>query len=334
MPQPAFSRGQKWPSALLEFAVHHRGVPMRFLNPKTDFAFKKIFGSEESRDILLSFLNAILDLQHPYLIQEVEILDPYLAPKIQGMKDTYLDVRVKDEQGRSYIIEMQVLNVAGFEKRILYNACKAYANQIQKGEDYHSLTPVVAITITDFTMFDELPEVVNRFKLRAKANPEICQDDLELVFAELPKFRKAESQLDSVLDKWLYFLKTAPDLTAIPPVLAQEPAIAHAFGIANKAGLTAEELDDQERREIFIQDQRGALSLAEQRGRSAGKEEGFAEGREEGLALGRQEGEYRKALAIAANLLDVLDDATIAAKTGLDATAIAKLRRGSAELGF
>jgi predicted transposase/invertase (TIGR01784 family) len=326
---------------------------MRFLNPKTDFAFKKIFGSEESRDILLSFLNAILDLRHPYLIQEVEILDPYLAPKIQGMKDTYLDVRVKDEQGRSYIIEMQVLNVAGFEKRILYNACKAYANQIQKGEDYHSLTPVVAITITDFTMFEELPEVVNRFKLRAKANPDICQDDLELVFAELPKFGKTENQLDSVLDKWLYFLKTAPDLTAIPPVLAQEPAIAHAFGIANKAGLTAEELDDQERREIFIQDQRGALSLAIQRGhakglaegRAEGREEGRAkgrakgraeglaegreEGREEGIALGRQEGEYRKALAIAANLLDVLDDVTISSKTGLDVMEIAGLRQKS-----
>lgn len=284
---------------------------MRFLNPKTDFAFKKIFGSEESRDILLSFLNAILDLTHPYRIQEVQILDPYLAPKIKGMKDTYLDVRVKDEQGRSYIIEMQVLNVAGFEKRILYNACKTYANQIQKGEDYPALTPVVAITITDFTMFDELPAVVNRFKLRAKADPDICQDDLELIFAELPKFTLAESELATVLDKWLYFLKTATDLGAVPPVLAQEAAIAHAFGMANKAGLTPEELEDQERREVFIQDQRGALSLAEQRGRAAGRMEGV--------------------LAVASQLLDVLDDATIVVKTGLSLVEVTRLRNGTRE---
>lgn len=295
---------------------------MRFLNPKTDFAFKKIFGSEQSRDILLSFLNAILALEHPYLIREVQILDPYLAPKIKGMKDSYLDVRVKDEQERSYIVEMQVLNVAGFEKRVLYNACKAYANQIQTGEDYPALTPVVAITITDFTMFEELTGTVNRFKLRAKADPEICQDDLELVFAELPKFAKPEQQLATVLDKWLYFLKTAPDLSAIPPALQQEPAIVHAFGIADKAGLSPEELEDQERREVFIQDQRGALSLAEQRGRTAGRREGHRAGLQEG----RLEGERNQALAIARNLLDVLDDATIAAKTGLSPADLATLR--------
>jgi len=100
---------------------------MKFLNPKTDFAFKKIFGSENSADILLSFLNALLGLKPPYRLEEVTILDPYLAPKIKGMKDTYLDVHARDEKGKSYIIEMQVLNVAGFEKRILYNACKAFA---------------------------------------------------------------------------------------------------------------------------------------------------------------------------------------------------------------
>lgn len=254
---------------------------MRFLNPKTDFAFKKIFGSETSRDILLSFLNAVLSLEHPYLIKEVDILDPYLAPKIQGMKDTYLDVRVKDENGRSYIVEMQVLNVAGFEKRVLYNACKAYVNQIQKGEEYLGLCEVIAITITDFVMFEELDAVQNRFRMRAEDNPEIYHSDLELIFIELPKFDKGEEDLLTTYDKWLYFLKKARDLTAIPAKLSDESAIVHAFEIANKAGLTEEELDDQERREIFIQDQRGVQQLAEQRGEKRGKEEGRLQGRQE-----------------------------------------------------
>ncbi|MBF0177694.1 MAG: Rpn family recombination-promoting nuclease/putative transposase [Magnetococcales bacterium] len=246
---------------------------MHFLNPKTDFAFKKIFGSEESRDVLISFLNATLSLRPPNQITEVTILDPYLAPKIKGMKETYLDVRVKDQKGWEYVIEMQVLNVAGFEKRVLYNACKAYAGQIQRGEDYRLLTNVVAITITDFVMFEELPDIVNRFMLRASDNPDISLDDLELVFAELPKFIKDEDQIGSIVDKWFYFLKHAGDLQVVPKILADEPAIKKAFEIANKAGLTPEELDDQERREIFIQDQRGVALHAEQRGRQEGRQD-------------------------------------------------------------
>ncbi len=178
---------------------------MQFLNPKTDFAFKKIFGSEESKDVLLSFLNALLDLSSPYCIEDIEFLDPYLAPKINGMKDTYLDVRVRDEQGKFYIIEMQVLNVQGLEKRILYNACKAYANQLDKGDHYQLLTDVIAITITNFTIFPDLPGVVNTFKLRGEAG-DVYSDDLELVFAELSKFDQPENVLSTLLDKWFYFL--------------------------------------------------------------------------------------------------------------------------------
>ncbi|MDX8414275.1 MAG: Rpn family recombination-promoting nuclease/putative transposase, partial [Mariprofundales bacterium] len=238
---------------------------MRFLNPKTDFAFKRIFGSAESGDILISFLNAILRLEMPHRIAEVDIIDPYLAPKIKGMKDTYLDVRARDESGKSYIIEMQVLNVEGFEQRVLYNACKAYVGQLDSGERYHELTDVIAITITDFMMFKELDGVVNSFKLRAESGL-VYHDDLELVFAELPKFDKCEEDLADDLDRWFYFLKSASSLEAVPKSMAQDAAIRHAFTIANKAGLSREELDDQERREIFIQDQRGALSLAQKQG--------------------------------------------------------------------
>lgn len=246
---------------------------MKFLNPKTDFAFKKIFGSENSTDILLSFLNALLGLKAPYRIREVTILDPYLAPKIRGMKDTYLDVRVKDESGKNYIIEMQVLNVAGFEKRVLYNACKAYAGQINRGEDYQLLTDVIAITITDFVMFPEADAVLNKFKLRAEDGG-VYTDDLELIFVELPKFTKSDTTLDSILEQWFYFLKHAEDLEAVPSSLKTASPIVHAFELARKSALTRDELEDQERREIYIQDQRGAIQLAERRGRNEGREEG------------------------------------------------------------
>ena len=254
---------------------------MRFLNPKTDYAFRKIFGSETSRDILISFLNAILDLSGADVIIDVAVLDPRLAPKIEGMKDTYLDVRVKDQRERSYIVEMQVLNVEGFEKRILYNACKTYVNQLGRGDPYHILTEVVAVTITDFTMFPDLTRVISRFRLRADENPLICHRDLELVFAELPKFTRAEAELTTTLDRWLYFLKTARDLTAIPESLALEPAIVHAFEIANRAGWTEAELDELEKREMWVGEQRHILELARKAEQKARKAEEKAQEAEE-----------------------------------------------------
>ena len=247
---------------------------MQFLNPKTDFAFKKIFGSAQSGQILISFLNALLELEGDYRIEHVDILDPYLAPKIKGMKDTYLDVKVKDRQGKHYIVEMQVLNVEGFEQRILYNACKAYAGQIAKGEDYRLLTDVVALTITDFVMFKEQSSWSNKFKLRAQ-DGRVYSDDLELVFIELPKFNGEEHTLSTTSERWLYFLKHAADLRAVPTNLSHEVAICQAFAIANKAGLNPEELDDQERREMFIQDQRGVRTKALMEGRAEGKAEGM-----------------------------------------------------------
>lgn len=103
---------------------------MRFLNPRTDFAFKKIFGSEQNKAILISFLNAIL-YEEESVIEDLEILDPYQAPATQGLKDSFLDVKARITGNKLVVIEMQVLNLLSFRKRILYNAAKAYSNQLE-----------------------------------------------------------------------------------------------------------------------------------------------------------------------------------------------------------
>lgn len=99
---------------------------MVFINPKTDFAFKKNFGSEDHKEILISFLNGML-YGGSDTVQDLTILNPYQAPRIRGVNQTYLDVKAKLQDGSTVIIEMQVLNLEGFEKRILYNAAKAYS---------------------------------------------------------------------------------------------------------------------------------------------------------------------------------------------------------------
>ena len=144
---------------------------MIFINPKIDFAFKKIFGSEDSKDILISFLNALIYEAQP-VIQDLEI-HPYLAPRIRGLKSTYLDIKAKileveTAEQRTVIIKMQVLNIEGFEKRILYNAAKSYSIQLGSGYDYTLLNPVIGLTITDFVMFKELDNVISKFILNHK----------------------------------------------------------------------------------------------------------------------------------------------------------------------
>jgi predicted transposase/invertase (TIGR01784 family) len=264
---------------------------MRFLNPRTDFAFKRIFGSEGSKDILISFINAMLRFGSEHAIVDLTIIDPYQAPKIKGMKDTYLDVKAKSKDGREFIIEMQVLNVAGFEKRILYNAAKAYSIQIENAEKYIQLNPVIAITITDFLMFAETSQIISSFRLLEKDKFfEYANSDLELVFIELPKFNKTEEQLSDITDKWLYFLKNAGSLEFIPQTLEVEKPIFEAFQIANKANLTRQELDDQEHREIFIQDQRGAFTKAIEQGLQQGLKQGIQQGIQQGMQQGLQQG--------------------------------------------
>ena len=287
---------------------------MRFINPKTDYAFKKIFGSEQSHDILISFLNAILYNGHN-TIEQIEILNPYLAPRIRGVKDTYLDVNADLNNNTTVIIEMQVLNVDGFEKRILYNAAKAYSLQLETGEDYTLLDPVIALTITDFEMFPELNQLISRFILKEK---EYLIDypiyDIELVFVELPKFKKAIDDLETLADKWLYFLKSAKQLQVIPDSMNVVPEIRKAFEIANQANFSQDELDDLEHREMFIHDQRNAIKKA------------LRQGLEQGLEQGKMEGRRETRLEIAKQLLDVFDDEAIARTTELSLVEVAQLR--------
>ena len=291
---------------------------MQFIDPRTDFAFKKIFGSEQSKPILISFLNAML-YDGQTVIEDLEIIDPYLAPKIQGIKDTFVDVKARLQGGVCVIIEMQILNTDGLEKRILYNAAKAYSTQLLKGEAYRELSAVIALTITDFVMFPEHPELQSAFVLKEKHRlTDYPTGDLELVFIELPKFIKTLDELSGVKEKWLYFLSQAPNLEVVPEKMGEVPEIGQAFVIANQANLTKEEEDIQQRKLFFIH----APRLAVERAERVAHEKGLAEG----IAEGKAEGSEQRAIEIARKLLTQMTDAEIAALTALTLTDIAALR--------
>ncbi len=249
---------------------------MRFLDVRTDYAFKKVFGSEESKEILISFLNSVIVFADDAKITDLTIVDPYQIPLIKGMKDTYIDVKALLSDNRRVIIEMQVLNVEGFEKRILYNAAKAYSMQLHKAEAFAGLEPIIALTVTDFVMFKDIKKVITRFRLLEKETLTAYSDDIELVFIELPKFKNKEDELDTVTDKWIFFIKNAGSLEYVPDALGETP-IDKAFQIANTAGLSEDELELQDKRRDFIWLQKGALDKARKDGKAEGEAAGKAE---------------------------------------------------------
>src|SRR4051812_48800780 len=104
-----------------------------FADPKTDFVFKRIFGSEEHKDVLVAFLNDMLALDEPHRVVDVELLSPEQRPAVAELKLSIVDVKCKDARGVTYVVEMQVLQVEEFEKRVVYNVAKAYVNQIARG---------------------------------------------------------------------------------------------------------------------------------------------------------------------------------------------------------
>ncbi|WP_377475419.1 MAG: Rpn family recombination-promoting nuclease/putative transposase [Microcoleus anatoxicus] len=262
---------------------------MKFINPKTDYAFKKIFGSDQSQDILISFLNAIV-YQGETFITSLEIIDSYAPGRISGLKTTYFDVKAQLNNGENVLIEMQALNVPAFGKRILYNTAKMYVNQLKLGEVYPELRAAIGVAVTDFIMFQEHSKVISQFTLKEdELLLNYQHSPLKLVFVELPKFNKTLEELTNVTDKWLYFLRKAPDLEVIPASMSIVPEIEKAFTIADRVNLSLEEIDDLENREQFERERIGAIEL----GKAQGRTEGRTEGRIEGIQIGEQIGEQR-----------------------------------------
>ena len=244
---------------------------MQFINPKTDYAFKRIFGSSESQDILKSFLNAIL-YQEEEKIVELTILNPYSPGTTFDLKDTYLDVKAKLNNNTIVLIEMQLNPKVAFDKRVLYNGAKMYANQLEIAANYSSLKPVIALTIVDFKFIEESKEIINYYVLKNKKTNKLYKnEDIELVFVELPKFKKELQELENLSDKWLYFLKHCSEFTEKPRKMEEIPTLNKALEIANRANLSIEELEDIQKRALWLADQENELLQAEEKGEKKGQ---------------------------------------------------------------
>ncbi|MBF0608270.1 MAG: Rpn family recombination-promoting nuclease/putative transposase [Magnetococcales bacterium] len=261
---------------------------MRFVDVKSDIAFKRIFGNEARKDILISFLNAVLGLNGNMEIGEITILSPYQAPKIDELKYTVLDIRAIDKRGVTFIIEIQVQREKGFAKRVLYYTSKAYINQLGKGENYPLLKKVIYIGIVDFQVFEGDNYLTKHLILNTETYKNEL-DDFEFNFIELPKFKKKEDEVVNIVEKWVYFIKNANSLEMVPKC-ADFAEIKDAYEIANASTWDKEEFEIYEYWQIKMQIGKGAIEYAEENARIKGQLEGERQGIIKGRAEGRAEG--------------------------------------------
>ena len=290
---------------------------MRYLDPKNDLTFKKVFGQHPH--LLRSFLNALLPLEEGQVIESLEYLPAELVPAVPLFKNSIVDVRCRDNTGRQFIVEMQMLWTDSFKSRVLFNASKAYVNQLGRGRQYEGLQPVYALSLVDQVFEPDSPAYYHHYRFVHTTEPERRLEGLELIFVELPKF-----QADTLLGKrmqvlWLRFLTEIKDQTdQIPAELLAEPALEEAVEYLRESAFSRDELAGYDRYWDAISSERTLLAAALRDGRAEGKAEGKAEGLLEGLAQGLARGKREEALALARRMQTKgLDQATIQEVTGL-----------------
>jgi predicted transposase/invertase (TIGR01784 family) len=256
-----------------------------FADPKTDFVFQRIFGSEDGKPVLIGFLNDLLELDDAHRIESVTLLPPEQRPKVSELKYSIVDVKCVDVRGTTYVVEMQVLNVEAFEKRVVYNVAKAYTNQLDAGSVYPDLNDVIGISICDFELWPRKTgspvPMLSRWRMREQHSGTRGLSQLQLVFLELPKYDDGAREPRTLVEKWAYFFREAENLTTIPEALSHPP-VRQALEAARTARFTTAEWDAYIAAGMAIQDARGALSLAYKQG----IEQGIEQSEGGGLRLG------------------------------------------------
>jgi predicted transposase/invertase (TIGR01784 family) len=287
-----------------------------YINPYTDFGFKKLFGEEANKDVLIGFLNALLPAHHQ--ISDLTFHNVEALPDSPDERKAFFDIHCKAHSGERFIVEMQKAKVKYFKDRSLYYITYPIREQAQRGDWNFRLNPIYFIAVLDFLYDDNLQtaKFLRHVTLKDEDNDPFY-DNLRLTYLQMDAFTKEEHQLTTEIDKWAYFLKNLEKFEDIPKFL-NEPVFERAFATAKFTNLSkTQQLDYESSRLQYI----GAREIV-----NTAKEEGIAEGislgKEEGIALGKAEG-----LQITAKIIKLyikgFEVAAIAEKLEIDATIVA-----------
>ncbi|NDV60617.1 Rpn family recombination-promoting nuclease/putative transposase [Bacteroides sp. 519] len=266
---------------------------MRYLDPKADLTFKRVFG--EHPDLVMSLLNALLPLNEGEEITDIEYLSSELVPENPLRKNSIVDVRCKDKQGRQFIVEMQMIWSPEFKQRVLFNASKAYVRQIDSGEQYELLQPVYSLNLVNEVFESDLEGYYHYYKLVHVEHTDKVIEGLHLIFVELPKFTPQTYAAKKMHVLWLRYLTEISQKTyEVSQELLENPQIKKALNTLEVSAFTENQLLEYEKFWDIISVEKTLYNSAERRGMKKGMEEGIKEGmeigREIGMEIGREEG--------------------------------------------
>ena len=257
------------------------GTKGKYLNPKADLTFKKIFGEHE--DLVMSLLNALLPLDEGKRIEHVEYMTPEMVPENPGKKFSIVDVRCRETGGRHFIVEMQMNWNNEFQQRVILNASKAVVKQLGASEDYTLLQPVYALNLINDVGFDAGPdEFYHDYAIVNVAHSDRIIEGLRFVFVELPKFKPQTIKERKMMVLWLRFLTEIDgDTSEVPTELLETPETSKALKILEKSAYNDAELYAYEHYWDGIYYERGIVRHGYKMGKAEGRVEGRAEGMEE-----------------------------------------------------
>ena len=255
---------------------------MRYLDPKADLTFKRVFG--EHPDLVMSLLNALLPLDPDQVVTEIEYLPVELVPDNPLRKNSIVDVRCRDNRGRVFLVEMQMIWTPEFKQRVLFNASKAYVRQLNSGEQYELLQPVYSLNLVNNIFEADLNgEYYHYYRLVHVEHTDKVIEGLHLVFVELPKFTPHNYSEKKMQVLWLRYLTEINEQTReIPEELLANPELKKAVNALEESAFTDAQLAGYEKFWDIISVEKTLFNGAERRGMAKGLAEGRAEGRAEG----------------------------------------------------
>jgi predicted transposase/invertase (TIGR01784 family) len=309
---------QRWisflESEILVFLWKKTSMPGRYINPFTDFGFKKIFGTEENKDLLIDFLESLLPEKGK--IKTLNFLKTENLGNTPEDRKAIFDLYCENDKGEKYIVELQKARQLYFKDRSLYYATFPLQEQATTGDWNFKLNAVYTIALMDFTFDDTHPtQYIHDVQLIEKHTGKVFNEKLRFIYIEMPKFEKQEKELKNHLDKWLYVLKNLTKLDQMPPKV-KERVFSKLFRTAEIANYSPKERAAYIQSEKYARDWKNVLetTLLE------GMEKGFQEGIEKGIEKAKEE-------VVQKAIQKGFDDETIAELTGISKKEIATIRK-------
>lgn len=271
----------------------------RYINFYTDFAFKRLFGTEVNKDLLINFLNALLAGEEK--ITDISYLNTEHFSTIEPMRKAVFDVYCRNDKGEYFIVEMQKAEQSHFKDRSIFYSTFPIQEQAAKGKSWdYSLKAVYTIGILNFCLDESDDEYYHHeVKLMDTRTKTVFYDKLTYIYLEMPKFTKGLDELETMTDKWLYAIRHLPTLLEKPHILTED-VFTRLFEQAEIAHFNQNEIFEYRESLKDYWDYYSVMKTASdkgmekgmEKGRVIGREEGIAEGIEIGMSKGREEGRY------------------------------------------